>query len=137
MADRVSAELRQLVRERTGGRCEYCLIAEADVFFPHEPDHIVAIKHGGQTVIENLAWACFACNRRKGSDLASIDPEGRQISRLFHPRIDRWNEHFAIEGARIVGTTPVGRATMALLGFNHPGNVKVRRLLIRLQRWPG
>jgi 5-methylcytosine-specific restriction endonuclease McrA len=63
---RISAALRREVRERAGERCEYCLLAESQAFFPHEPDHLIAIQHGGETVSPNLALACFDCNRFKG-----------------------------------------------------------------------
>jgi hypothetical protein len=49
-ADYRSNELRLLVRERAAEACEYCLIAEAYAFFPHEIDHITAQQHGGETV---------------------------------------------------------------------------------------
>jgi len=137
MSDRVSAALRHQIRERAGGRCEYCLLSEADALLPHQPDHVIAIKHAGETTLENLAWSCFFCNRHKGSDLATIDHETQQVTRLFRPRTDHWAEHFLIDGARIVGISPVGRATVSLLRFNHPMNIKTRRVLITQRRWPG
>ena len=77
---RISAALRKEVRERAGERCEYCLFAESQAFFPHEPDHLIAQKHGGKTASENLALACFDCNRFKGSDIASVDPASGENS---------------------------------------------------------
>ena len=70
---RILASLRREVRERAKQRCEYCLLAESQAFFPHEPDHLIALKHGGHTTTANLALACSDCNRFKGSDIASID----------------------------------------------------------------
>ena len=58
----ISAGLRQRVGRRAKDRCEYCLLAAQDSFFAHEPDHIIAEKHGGATTAENLALACFDCN---------------------------------------------------------------------------
>ncbi|HEX7774563.1 MAG TPA: HNH endonuclease signature motif containing protein, partial [Pyrinomonadaceae bacterium] len=52
---------------------------------PHEPDHLIALKHGGQTTFENLALACFVCNRFKGSDIASIDAVTGELVGLFNP----------------------------------------------------
>jgi len=63
---RILASLRREVRERAKERCEYCLLAELQAFFPHEPDHLIALKHGGETTSANLALACFDCNRFKG-----------------------------------------------------------------------
>ena len=110
MSNKVPATLRDEVRLRAEGRCEYCLISEEDVFLAHEPDHIIAIKHGGVAEAENLAWACFLCNRFKGSDLSSVDPVSRQIVRLFDPRHQRWSDHFHLEQGRIEGRTPAQAA---------------------------
>jgi hypothetical protein len=84
----VPAERRRLVVERAAGRCEFCGIPEAVCFAPHEVDHVVAEQHGGPTSIDNLALACILCNRRKGTNLASIDPQTGEITRLFNPRSD-------------------------------------------------
>lgn len=76
----VPERLRRQVQERAKGRCEYCLVHEADMYYPHEADHVIAEKHGGPTSLDNLAWACFYCNRFKGSDLASVDPTTKKSS---------------------------------------------------------
>ncbi len=89
MSEAVPAALRARVRERAGGRCEYCLLHEEDSWAPHEPDHAIASKHRGRTESSNLVWTCFFCNRHKGSDLASIDEATDRIVRLFNPRRDR------------------------------------------------
>jgi 5-methylcytosine-specific restriction endonuclease McrA len=90
MSEPIPSALRTLVQRRAGHRCEYCLLHEEDADLPHEPDHVIARKHRGETREENLAWTCFACNRHKGSDLASIDVQTGQIVRLFNPRLDQW-----------------------------------------------
>src|SRR5678815_4531702 len=94
---RISAALRREVRERAGERCEYCLLAESQAFFPHEPDHLISQRHGGKTVLANLALACFDCNRFKGSDIASIDVVTGRVVGLFNPRTQRWDDHFRLE----------------------------------------
>jgi hypothetical protein len=136
-AQRIPARLRAKVRDRARGRCEYCGVHEEDVGAPHEPDHIVAEQHGGKTTAQNLAYACYQCNRYKGSNLASVDPESGQPVFLFHPRRDTWADHFQINGALIIGLTPVGRTTSALLKFNAPERLESRRLLLLAQRYPG
>ena len=83
--------LRQLVRERVTGRCEYCLVREADVLLLHQPDHIIAEQHGGETTPENLALACIHCNRHKGANIASLDPTSGQLIPLFNPRTQAWS----------------------------------------------
>lgn len=109
----VPDRLRRQVQERAQERCEYCLIHEADMYYPHEPDHVIAEKHGGSTSFENLAWSCFYCNRFKGTDLASIDPASGKAVFLFNPREQRWNRHFRLNGALIEGITSSGRATVS------------------------
>ena len=112
---------RDLVRQvlnRAGDRCEYCLTPCFALPLPFQIDHIIAEKHGGQTVESNLALACPHCNRFKGPNIAGIDPVSGEPARLFHPRIDIWEEHFNFEGARIAGATPIGRATIQVLAMN-------------------
>ena len=128
---RISAALRREVRERARERCEYCLLAESQAFFPHEPDHLIALKHGGKTVSANLALACFDCNRFKGSDIASLDPISGELVALFNPRTQGWSEHLRLNGPEIIPITAVGRATEAMLRLNLPQRVEAR------QRWSG
>jgi len=133
---RILAALRREVRERAGERCEYCLLAESQAVVPHEPDHLIALKHGGQTTSANLALACLDCNRFKGSDIASIDAVPGGLVPLFNPRTQRWFDHFRLNGAHIVALTPVGRVTVKLLRFNLPYRVKVRARLIAQAQYP-
>ena len=89
------SELAQLVRRRADNRCEY------------------------------FAFACWSCNLKKGPNLSGIDPETGQMAALFHPRKDAWLEHFSAHvgtliplGIEILGLTPIGRATVRVLGLN-------------------
>ena len=128
---RVSAALRREVRERAEERCEYCLLAESQAFFPHEPDHLISQKHGGKTVLANLALACFDCNRYKGSDIASINVATGKVTPLFNPRTQRWSDHFLLQGdGRIVPFTAVGRVTETLMRLNLPQRLEVRARLL-------
>lgn len=58
----VSSVVRRQSQERAGGRCEYCLLSEADAFFTHEVDHVITEKHGGVTTIENLVMGTHQCS---------------------------------------------------------------------------
>jgi hypothetical protein len=126
----IPSELRRLVYERAGGCCEYCLISEAAVFATHEIDHIIAEKHGGLTEPDNLALSCVLCNKHKGSDLASIDPDTGRLVPLYHPRQARWSEHFQLSEAQFIPLTPTGRVTIQLLQLNHSNRIEERQLLI-------
>jgi HNH endonuclease len=101
-------------------------------FALHWVDHIIAEKHGGQTATDNLALCCIICNQHKGTDLTSIDPQTGQITPLFHPRRDRWSDHFRLVGATIEPCTAIGRVTVRLLQLNRPDRLKERELLLRL-----
>jgi 5-methylcytosine-specific restriction endonuclease McrA len=90
----IPAALRRLVEERAGFTCEYCLLPANISFFPHEIDHVIPEKHGGMTEAANLALTCWRCNRHKGTDLGSFDPETGDFSLLFHPRQHSWTESF-------------------------------------------
>lgn len=132
----ISAELRRAVRERANYRCEYCLLHEDDNFLPHEVDHIIAEKHRGETLLENLCLSCFDCNRNKGSDIASIDVETNRLTPLFNPRAERWSDHFRLNEAVIEPHTAIGRVTEYLLAMNNDEQVQKRSDLIELGRYP-
>jgi HNH endonuclease len=85
---------------------------------PFQVDHIIAEKHGGETVVSNLALACPHCNLYKGPNIAGLDPASGQVVRLFHPRTDVWSEHFAWEEAYLTGRSPIGRVTVQVLAMN-------------------
>ncbi|KYC36970.1 HNH endonuclease [Scytonema hofmannii PCC 7110] len=125
----IPAALRRLVEERARYRCEYCLLPQNISFFPHEIDHVIPEKHGGKTDAGNLAFTCWRCNRYKGTDLGSFDPQTGEFSFLFNPRIQQWTEHFAFEKLKIVGLTPEGRTTAKLLQYNNDERLAERERL--------
>lgn len=127
----IPTALRRLVIERAGSQCEYCLLSASVAFFPHEVDHVIAEKHGGQTEAKNLAFTCWRCNRYKGSDLGSFDPQTRLFSLLFNPRTQVWTEHFVFQDEQLVGLTPEGRTTVKLLRLNSEERLAERRYLSR------
>jgi len=92
----VSATLRQLVIARAAERCEYWGFPQAASFLTFEIERIISRKHGGATVEQNLALACPFCNRSKGSDLGSIDPQTGLLTPFFHPRKQRWVAEFSL-----------------------------------------
>lgn len=59
-AGAITVELRQQVYDRDGWECVYC---ESDVDLTC--DHVVAVKKGGLTTLENLVTACRRCNAKK------------------------------------------------------------------------
>ena len=123
--------LRQLVWDRAGDACEYCRLPQRLDVLPFQIDHVLAVKHHGPTTADNLALSCYSDNAYKGPNLAGIDPETGEVTRLFHPRRDDWGEHFVWKGPELVGRTPIGRATIDVLNLNLPERVEHRRLLIQ------
>ncbi len=128
-----------LVREvwqRAGNVCEYCHMPQ--LYFPttFEVDHIIARQHDGPTVLSNLALSCLRCNGRKGPNVAGFDPRTRKLTGLFNPRRHKWERHFRLEGARLIGRTPIGRVTVAVLGINGPFLLGLREELIEEGLFP-
>ncbi|NES25077.1 MAG: HNH endonuclease [Symploca sp. SIO3E6] len=125
----IPVALRRLVEQRAKHRCEYCLLPTQVSFFSHEIDHVIPEKHGGATQADNLAFTCWRCNRHKGTDLGSFDPQTGEFSFLFNPRTQQWSEHFTFEEIQIIGLTAQGRTTVKLLQLNGDERLAER------QRW--
>ncbi|MCB1122916.1 MAG: HNH endonuclease [Verrucomicrobiae bacterium] len=136
MSAYIPEKYRTIARERAAGLCEYCLFHESHAYFPFEIDHIISLKHGGETEPDNLALACFFCNRNKGSDIGSVLLPSREFIRFFNPRVDRWPEHFQLEEAFIQPLTPIGEATAKILDFNHADRIIERQMLLAAGRFP-
>ena len=117
-----------LVAQRAAHRCEYCHAPEAIFNFPFEVEHIVPLSKAGKDDAANLALACRACNVHKGDSLTGPDEQTSGDSRLFHPRQDNWEEHFALdlEMGTIHGLTAIGRASVWRLQMNHPMQLTAR-----------
>ena len=102
---------------------------EYDVL-PFQIDHIISLKHRGPSEAANLALSCYNCNAYKGPNIAGIDIDTKEITRLFHPRRDQWNEHFRWDGPYLAGRTTIARTTIDVLSINLPERVGLRRTLI-------
>jgi hypothetical protein len=124
------------VIQRAGGRCEYCLYPAAASLFAFEMEHVIAEKHGGATSFDNLALACPHCNRYKGTDLGSLDPETGVLTPFFNPRTQVWSDHFRLEGARLIPLTAEARVTVAILQLNHSDRLIERERLTQAGQYP-
>ncbi len=102
----------------------------------HHVEHVIARKHGGSDEEANLALVCQHCNCHKGTNLSGIDPDTGSAAPLFHPRRDGWDEHFELRGPLILGRTPIGRTTVAVLAMNMGRRLEVRRELIERGLYP-
>lgn len=133
---RFSEALKDELRRRADGRCEYCQRREKTKAFAFHIDHIRPLSHGGSSDVDNLAFACFRCNIMKGTNIATFDTDG-SIVRLFNPRVDYWNEHFVLEESlgMIEALTPQGRATIQVLQLNDLSEVQDRYILLSEGKW--
>jgi hypothetical protein len=123
--------LRQRVAAAAGRRCGYCQAQEIFVGYPLHIDHIIPEARGGPSSEDNLWLSCFVCNNAKGVKMFELDPVTGSRMRLFNPRTELWDEHFAWseDGAHVVGRSPTGRATVTALQLNAPFRIHTR------QRW--
>lgn len=134
----IPAELQRRVRERFGNCCAYCRTAEHLTATTFEFEHILWRSGGGETTFDNLCLSCPMCSRFKSDDATALDPATQTECPLFHPHQDRWADHFSWDEERveIVGTTPVGRATVSALEMNRPQMIRVRRMWVALGEHP-
>lgn len=125
----IDSGTRGLVRDRADDRCEYCRLRQE-----HSPlaalqiEHIVPKKHRGTDSLDNLALACIDCNLAKSSNIAGLDPLTGELTRLFHPRREPWDDHFEWLECRIVGKTAIARTTVYVLDLNSDERVELRLL---------
>lgn len=134
----VSVDLQRRVRERFASCCAYCRTAEDLTVAIFEFEHIVPRSAGGATVFDNLCLACPTCNRFKSDLQMAPDPVTQHEVPLFHPQQHRWLDHFSWneDATRIVGVTPLGRATIAALKMNRPQMIRVRQMWVAMSEHP-
>jgi hypothetical protein len=69
-------------------------------------------------------------NNHKGPNIAGLDPRTEKLTPLFHPRRHKWDRHFRWDGPVLIGLTPMGRTTIAVLEINLDYRVAFRQRLI-------
>jgi HNH endonuclease len=127
-----------LVADRARHRCEYCHAPESIFNVVLEVEHITPVVAGGTNDDDNLALACRSCNGFKSSRSDYIDPESGLEERFYHPRQDRWEEHFSVvsESGEIIERTAIGRVTIIGLKMNSSAQLNARRFWIQLGLFP-
>ena len=135
---RIPAEIQNGVRIRANYLCEYCHAAEKWQYVRFTIDHVIPLTKGGTDTLDNLALACFHCNRRKSDKLTILDPVTEKEVPLFNPRRNVWSEHFiwSTDKLFIIGLTPVGRATVEALQFNRERVINIRAADVAAERHP-
>jgi len=122
------------VRTAARNRCGYCLSPQHLVMARLEIEHILPRAHGGSDDEANLWLSCPICNGHKSDKLQAEDPETQTTAPLFNPRVQKWSEHFrwTDDGLRIVGLTPIGRATVVALHLSDdPAALLVRSYWVK------
>ena len=129
---KVPRSLRDRLVAQAGRRCSYCRSSEQITGIELELDHVLPEALGGTSDEANLIPSCGPCNDHEQARVMAEDPLTGQTVELFHPRWQRWTDHFAWEegGLRIQGLTPSGRATEHALQLNRPAVVAARRFWI-------
>lgn len=129
----LSDPVRQIVRQRAGNCCEYCLSHQDYIMGRLQVDRILPVAKGGGDELENLCLACELCNQYKWTKTEFNDPQTGQSIALFNPRQQQWSDHFqwSDDGTEIIGLTACGRATVAALQLNNSLAVVVRRNWVR------
>ena len=127
-----------LVAKRAHHRCEYCHAPESIFNVVLEVEHIHPIVAGGTNTEENLALTCRSCNSFKGSRRGSLDPQSGQEERFYHPRQDRWEDHFSVssDSCEIVALTEIGRVTALCLKMNSLAQLTARQFWVQLGLFP-
>jgi hypothetical protein len=137
-SDYLPVDLVRRVREAARHRCGYCLSPQRLVMARLEIEHVIPRARGGADDESNLWLSCPLCNRRKSDRTHAIDPESDATVPLFHPRHQRWSEHFrwSEDGLRIyLGLTPTGRATVGALRLDNDPDALVVRSYWVLAGW--
>ena len=129
-------KLIELIWSRAKRCCEYCRMRQALQGASFHVEHIMPRAKGNASHEANLAFACPSCNLHKSDRIHAVDPLHGGSVPLFHPRRDLWREHFEWADARLVGKTPVGRATVDVLRLNEPRRIRIREAEARFGMFP-
>jgi hypothetical protein len=125
----VSQALRESVRELFNFRCGYCGVTETESGGQLEIDHFCPQSHGGQDTLDNLVYACPACNRFKGQHYWPA-PEAGPDLRLLHPQENDLPAHSELlPDGRLIGATKRGWFHIQRLRLN-----RTQLIELRLQR---
>lgn len=138
MPRKLSPQLDEQIRVRAGHLCEYCHTNERWQYVRFTIDHLAPIAEGGGDTPENLALACFHCNRRKSNKQSAFDQLTQETVPLFNPRQHRWPEHFiwSRDGLVILALTATGRVTIELLELNRERIRHIRAADVEINRHP-
>lgn len=120
----ISAELRDLVRQRAHFACEYCGVTETDTGGELTIDHYQPQARGGTDDPGNLLYCCVRCNQYK-ADYWPLEPTD---SLLWNPRAEPGATHFLrLEDGTLYPLTPAATFTIQRLRLNRTPLIAYRQ----------
>ena len=129
----VSETLRQSIRALYGFRCGYCSVTETESGGQLEIDHFLPQSQGGQDKLDNLVYACRACNAFKGDYWPP--PGASSDLMLLHPRRDDLSANTgSLPDGRLIGLTKRGWFHIQRLRLNRAQLIELRLQRVELQR---
>jgi hypothetical protein len=120
----LTASIREQVRQRAQCACEFCGVTEIDVGGMLTIDHFQPRTKAGSDTLENLVYACIACNQYKQdywsrTEIAPI---------LWNPRQESASQHFVEqEDGQLTALTPTGAFTIKRLRLNRSQLIAARQ----------
>lgn len=120
---RISAPLREQVRQRADFSCEYYGVTETDTADLLTIDHYRPQARKGSDTLDNLLYCCHRCNGYK----ADYWPENSHSPSLWNPRQEPATTHFLeLADGTLYPLTPTGTFTLNRLRLNRPPLVAYR-----------
>ena len=80
----------------------------------------------GLTIPTTSRLPALIATLHKGTNLTGIDPQTNEVTELFHPRRQNWDDHFEWRGIHLIGKTAVGRTTVRVLSMNSEDQIALR-----------
>ena len=119
----ISAKVRRTVRTLYAFSCGYCGVSETEVGAFLTIDHFHPSALGGSDDINNLVYACHACNLHKA---ATWSPQTPQV---LHPLRTEMRLHITeLPDGTLRDITPEGKIHLSVLNLNRPPMIERRKM---------
>jgi HNH endonuclease len=120
----LAASIREQVRRRAQYACEFCGTTEIDAGGMLTIDHFQPRAKAGSDTLENLSYACIACNQYK----QDYWPQAETAPALWNPRQESASQHFVEqEDGQLTALTPTGTFTIKRLRLNRSQLIAARQ----------
>jgi hypothetical protein len=120
----LTSSIREQVRQRAEYACEFCGVTEIDTGGMLTIDHFRPRARSGSDDLENLIYACIACNQYK----QDYWPQTETAPTLWNPRQELASQHFfEQEDGQLTALTPIGIFTLQRLRLNRSQLITARQ----------